>query len=68
MTDEAVTYQPLDGSAKVLSNCSICGINPATLRFAGARDGNCCLPCACVRLATLAQKAVDSFTRETGTM
>jgi hypothetical protein len=29
------------------------------LRFSGALEGDCCLPCACAALATLAQKTVD---------
>ena len=65
MPGESVTFHALSG-AKIPSNCSICKLNPATLRFSGALEGDCCLPCACAALATIAQRTVDSFT-EPGT-
>jgi hypothetical protein len=63
MLGESVTFHTLSGTPKIPSRCSICNLNPATLRFSGALEGDCCLPCACAALATLAQRTVDSFTK-----
>jgi hypothetical protein len=63
MPGESVTFHTLSGAPKKPSNCSICNLNPATLRFSGALEGDCCLPCACAALANLAQLTVDCFTK-----
>lgn len=41
------------------TNCSICGVRPATLRLSGALEGKFCLACACAALPLLAGKIAD---------
>lgn len=55
---KSMTFETLEGTPRI-SKCSICGVNPATLGFSGALEGDCCLPCACAALADLAQRTVD---------
>jgi len=65
MSGKSVTFHALSSAPEIPSNCSICNLNPATLRFSGALEGDCCLPCACVALAELAQSSVDDSIRKT---
>lgn len=61
---KSVTFETLEASP--VGNCSMCGANPATLKAAGAREGDCCLPCACNILATLAQWTVENRIKQSG--
>jgi hypothetical protein len=55
---KSVLFESIDGTSAV-ANCSACGANPATLKATGSHEGDYCLPCACNKLAALAQWTVD---------
>jgi len=63
MPGESVTFHALSSAPEIPSNCSICNLNPATLRFSGELEGDCCLPCACNTLADLAQWTINQQTK-----
>jgi len=65
MSKHFVMFETIEGASAV-TNCSVCGRNPATLKTTGTHDCDCCLPCACAALATLAQKTVDNRLEKTG--
>ena len=46
--------------------CSICGLNAATLKCTGAHDGPCCLQCGFNMIADLAQRTVDRGIKTAG--
>jgi hypothetical protein len=61
---KSVMFETLEASP--VGNCSVCGANPATLKAAGAHEGDCCLPCASNILATLAQWTVVNRFKQSG--
>ena len=62
---KSVMFETIEGSEPV-AVCTICCRNPATLKATGTHEGDCCLPCACNALATLAQWTVDHRIAKTG--
>ena len=59
MPKSPVTFEVIE-SHLGMYHCSICGINPATLKCSGMQEGPCCLQCAFSMLADLAQWTVDN--------
>lgn len=62
---KSVMFETMEGSESV-AVCTICGRNPATLKATGTHEGDCCLPCACNILGTLAQWTVDNRFKQSG--
>lgn len=65
MPETPLSFAILDGTAG-MHNCSICGINPATLGATGTHEGPCCLQCAFSLLADLAHSSIDDSIKRMG--
>jgi hypothetical protein len=57
-----VTFEAIEAGPEI-SHCCVCGVNPGTLKYSGARNGLCCLQCAFSMLSELAQRTVEHIKR-----